>query len=177
MKLGIRRRQWGFLFFVLLLPPLVNAVAIRLKIGAVGTLQLLNGSYQPSNPNLPLASLSEILLAFVPMILLLGLLSWLVAFVSNRAFYQKQRLIVKMVGNFVLALLLARVFEITAGFFMPFAWLPLFSDSPGLPGSPFAANWSHWLIFPATAILLFATLLLPGDKILESKNGADKACT
>jgi hypothetical protein len=90
----------------------------------------------------------------------LGSLSWLVIFVSNRAFFQKQRLIVKILETLVAALFVAKVFEIAAGIFMPFAWLSQFGDYLGLPGSVFTANWSRWLIFPATTIILFIALIL-----------------
>ena len=160
MKIGMQKRQWLLFFLVLSLPLLLNAVAIWLEIGSVGTLQLLSGTYHPSNPNLPLASLSEILLNLLPIMMFLGSLSWLVIFVSNRAFFQKQRLIVKILETLVAALFVAKVFEIAAGIFMPFAWLSQFGDYLGLPGSVFTANWSRWLIFPATTIILFIALIL-----------------
>ncbi len=167
MKIGIQKRQWLLLLLVLSLSPLLNAVAIWMKIGTVGTLQLLNGTYQPSDTFLPPASRSEILLDLLPVIAILGLLSWLVIFVSNRAFFQRQWLIAKLFETLLLALLIAKVFEIATGFFMPFAWLPQFSDYLGLPASPFTADWSRWFIFPATAMLLFIAMSLSRNKNLE----------
>lgn len=158
--MGIQKRQWLILLMVLSLPPSINAVAIWLKIGTVGSLQLLNGIYQPSNPNLPPASLLEILSGFLPIIALLGLLSWLVVFLSNRAFFQRQRLIAKLFETLLVALSIAKVFEIATGFFMPFAWLTQFNDYLGLPASPFTADWSQWFISPVTAILLFIAISL-----------------
>jgi hypothetical protein len=169
MKLGIQKRQWLLLFLVLLLPLLLNAVAIWMKIGTAGTLQLLNGTYQPSNPNLPIASLPEILLELLFNVALLGLLSWLSIFVSDRAFFQKQGLIVKSLEILLMVLLIAKAFEVASGFFMPFAWLPEFFDQIGIPLSPFTATWSRWFIFPATAIILFVALTLSRNKSLESK--------
>jgi hypothetical protein len=170
MKTGIQKRQWVILFFVLSLPLMLNGVAIWLKIGTTGTLQLLSGTYHPSNPNLPSASLWEILLQLLPIILFLGLFCWLAIFVSNRAFFQKQSLTIKIVESLLQVLLIAKVFEIAAGVIMPLVWLPQFNDySLGLPGSDFTANWSHWFIFPATAIILFAALMSSRNKSLEDK--------
>ena len=169
MKLGIQKRQWLLLFLVLLLPLLLNAVAIWLKIGPTGALQLLSGTYQPSNPNLPIASFPEVLSELLLNVAVLGLLSWLAIFVSNRAFFQRQGLIVKSLVVLLLALLIAKVFEVASGFFMPFAWLPEFYDQIGIPISPFTADWSRWFIFPATAIILFITLILSRNKSLEGK--------
>ena len=115
---------------------------------------------EPSNPNLPPASLLEILSGFLPIIALLGLLSWLVVFLSNRAFFQRQRLIAKLFETLLVALSIAKVFEIATGFFMPFAWLTQFNDYLGLPASPFTADWSQWFISPVTAILLFIAISL-----------------
>jgi hypothetical protein len=169
MKLGIQKRQWFLLFLVLLLPLLLNAVAIWLKIGTTGILQLLRGIYQPSNPNLPIASLPDILSELLFNVAVLGLLSWLAIFVSNRAFFQKQGLIVKSLEILLMVLLVAKVFEVASGFFMPFAWLPEFYDQIGIPISPFAADWSRWFIFPVTVIILFVTLALSRNKSLEGK--------
>ena len=167
MKTGIQKCQWVFLFLVLFLPLLLNGVAIWLEIGNRGTLQLLSGTYHPSNPNLPIASLWEILLQLLPIIMFLCLFCWLVIFVSNRAFFQKQRLTVKILETLLLALFIAKVFEIAAGVVMPLAWLPQFNDFLlGLPGSDFAADWSRWFIFPATTIILFIALMFSRNKSL-----------
>ena len=167
MQTGIQKCQWVFLFLVLFLPLLLNGVAIWLEIGNRGTLQLLSGTYHPSNPNLPIASLWEILLQLLPIIMFLCLFCWLVIFVSNRAFFQKQRLTVKILETLLLALFIAKVFEIAAGVVMPLAWLPQFNDFLlGLPGSDFAADWSRWFIFPATTIILFIALMFSRNKSL-----------
>ncbi|MGZ3951950.1 MAG: hypothetical protein ACXVBZ_11165 [Flavisolibacter sp.] len=173
MKMGIQKRQWLLLFLVLSLSTLLNAVAIWLDIGTGGTLRLLKGTYQPSNLNLPLASLPEILADLLPIVALLGLLSWLVIFVSNRAFFQRQWFIVKISETLLVALVIAKVFEIAAGFFMPFAWLPQFVDYLGLPASPFMTDWSRWFIFPATAILMFIAISLSRNQNLEVRKQAD----
>jgi len=169
MKLGIQKRQWLLLFLVLWLPLLLNAVAIWLSIGTTGAMHLLSNTYQPSNPNLPIVSHSAILSKLLLYVAVLGVLSWLAIFVSNRAFFQMQGLIVKSLETLLMVLLIAKVFEVASGFVMPFAWLPEFYDQIGLPMSPFAADWSRWFIFPATAIILFATLTLSRNKSLESK--------
>ncbi|HRJ75085.1 MAG TPA: hypothetical protein PLX90_03760 [Anaerolineales bacterium] len=170
MKLGIQKRQWVILFLVLSLPILLNAVGIQQEIGTNGVLQLLSGNYQPSDPNLPLASFSEILMSSLPIIALLGFLCWLVFFLSNRVFFQKQHRTIKLLEMLFVVSLIAKVFEIVAGIIMPLAWLPQFNDYLlGLPASVFTANWSRWLIFPATAIILFVTLMLSDNQSLESK--------
>jgi hypothetical protein len=161
VKVGIHKWQWLFVFLVLSLPLLLNSAAIWLSIGTAGTLQLLMGSYQPTNPNLPLASLPNILLNFIVEITVLGFLSWLVIFVSNRTFFQKQWLIAKILESLLAVLLVAKVFEMMAGFIMPLAWLPEFYDQVGgLPASNFATNWSRWFVFPSTAIILFLVINL-----------------
>jgi hypothetical protein len=169
MKLGIQKRQWLILFLLLLLPLLLNAVAIRLSIGKIGTLQLLRGIYQPSDSNLPIASLPAILSELLFNFAVLGLLSWVAIYVSNNVFFQKQALIVKSLEMLIMVLLIAKAFEVTSGFFMPFAWLPEFYDQIGLPMSQFASNWSRWFIFPATAIILFIALALSRNKNLKGK--------
>jgi hypothetical protein len=164
MLLGIQKRQWVLLILVLLLPLLLNAVEIWLEIGTDRTLQLLNGTYQPSNPNLPPASLLEILAAFLRIIAPLGLLSWFVIFMSNRVFFQRQWLIFKISETLLAALLIAIVFEIVTGVVMPLAWLPQFHDYLlGLPSLGPAVNgfeWTRWLVLPATATILFIAMLL-----------------
>jgi len=170
MKIGIQKRQWFILFLILSLPLLLNAMAIWLEIGSAGTLQLLGGTYQPSNPNLPPASPLEILSGLLPIATFLGFIAWLVIFVSNRAFFQKQRLIVKMFETLLLVLFIAKAFEIATGVIMPLAWLPQFNDYLlGLPSSVFTVNWSRWFIFPATAIILFIALAISRNKNLEGK--------
>ena len=171
MKLGIQKRQWIILFSALTLPLIINATAIQQEIETQGFLQFLSGTYQPSNPNLPLASLSEILLPSSLSILFLGFLIWLVFLVSNQLFFQKQHLVAKLIETLLIALLIAKTFEIVSGMIMPLAWLPQFNDYLlGLPISSFAINWSRWFIFPATAIILFIALMLSQNKSLESKN-------
>jgi hypothetical protein len=170
VKMGIQKRQWLILFLVLSLPILLNAVAIQQEIGASGMLQLLSGTYQPSNPNSPLASLSKILMSSLLIIALLGFLCWLVFFISNQVFFQKQHLIAKLIEIVLVIVSIAKIFEIAAGIIMPLVWLPQFNDYLlGLPGSEFTANWSSWLIFPATAIILFVGLLLSRNKSPEGK--------
>jgi hypothetical protein len=170
MKMGIQKRQWAILFLLLLLPLLLNAAAIQQVIGTKGMLQLLSGIYQPPDPNLPFASLSEILSGILPIIIFLGFIIWLAIFVSNTTFFQKQWLIARISETLLVGLFVAKVFEIATGFVMPLTWLPQFIDSLGLPGSVFASNWSCWFIFPATAIILFVALMFSKITSLESKD-------
>jgi hypothetical protein len=168
MLLGIQKRQWVLLFLVLSLPLLLNAVEIWLEIGTAGTRQLLNGTYQPSNPNLPLASPLEILAALLRIMAPLGLLSWFAIFVSNRAFFQRQWLIAKISETLLAALLIAIVFEIATGFILPLVWLPQFHDYllglPGLGPPAEGFGWTRWLVLPATATILFIAMLLSVTK-------------
>lgn len=166
-KLGIQARQWFILFLLLLLPPSVNAAAISETIGARGMLQLLVGAYQPSNPNLPPASLSAILLGSAPIIAFLGLLSWLVFFVSNQVLFLRQRPLARLLETLLVSMVVAKLFEIAAGSIMPLVWLPQFNDYHGLPASPFTADWGRWFIFPATAVIFFVALALSRDKSLN----------
>jgi hypothetical protein len=172
MKFGIQIRQWIILFLLLLLPLVINAMAIQQEIGSdvKGMWQLLNGTYQPLDPNLPFASLSEILSGLLPTVALLGFIVWLAFFASNTMFFQKQWLIVRILETLLVVLFVAKVFEIAAGFLMPLVWIPEFIDPLGLPGSTFALNWSRWFIFPATAMVLFVAIMLSGNKNVETKN-------
>ena len=173
MKLGIQIRQWFLLFLILLFPFLLNVMAICMDIGTAGALRLLSGTYQPSNPNLPLASPLEILLELLFNIALLGLLSWLVIFVSHQVFFQRQQWIFKIIESLLLVLFIAKVFEVATGFFMPFAWLPEFHDYLlGVPVSDFMLHWSRWLILPATTILLFVAMLFSRKEDQEVKTQA-----
>ena len=168
--MGIQKRQWVILFLLLLLPLGLNTAAIQQVIGKKGMLQLLSGTYQPPDPNLPFASRSEILSGVLPIIAFLGFIIWLAIFVSNTPFFQKQWLIARISETILVGLFVAKVFEITAGFVMPLIWLPQFIDSLGVPGSVFASNWSRWFIFPATTIILFVALMLSRNKSLKSKD-------
>ncbi len=170
MKLGIQKRQRAILFLLILLPLMINALAIQHEIGTKGIFKLLSGTYQPSDPNLPFASLSEILSGLLPTIAFLGFIIWLVIFVSNRVFFQRQWLIATIFEILFIVLFVAKVFELVTGFLMPLTWLPQFIDSLGLPGSEFASNWSRWFVFPATAIILFVALIFSRNKNLESKD-------
>ena len=176
MKMGIQKCQWLFLFLLLSLPLLLNAVAIWLDIGADGVMHLLNGTYNPNlsdslfNPSTLLSCLSQILSELLPIIAMLGILVWLALLASNRPFFQRQWLIAILLETLLVVLFLAKVFEIATGILMPLAWLPKFHDIIGLlPGSPFMEKWSRWFIFPATAIILFAAMTLSRNRNLESK--------
>lgn len=168
-KLGIQARQWLVLFLLLLLPLSINAAAISERIGARGMLQLLVGAYQPTNPNLPPASSSAILLGLVRDVAFLGFLSWLVFFASNQVLFQRQRLTARVLEAALVSMGIAKLFEIDAGFFMPLAWLPQFTDPLGAPASTFATNRSRWFVFPATAITLSVTLALSRNKSMETR--------
>lgn len=159
MKFGIKKHQWPLLIVLLLFPLFLNAIAICLDIGTNGVLHLLNGSYQPLNPNLPPASLPEILWGLFINSLLLGVLTWFIIFISNREFFQKQWLVIRLVETVLAILFIGKVFEIVTGVFMPLAWLPEFHAQILLPTSSFMVQWSLWFIFPATVVTLFIAML------------------
>ncbi len=165
----IQKRQWLLLFLVLSLPLILNSVAIWKEIGTTGILHLLNGTYQPANPNLPIASPLEIFLRLFLYLLFLGVLVWLTIFLSNRTFFQKQRFAVKLVEYLLMALFVAKVFQETTSFFMPLAWLPEFYDQIGTPVSVFVTNWSRWFLFPVTAMIQFIAIALFSKTNLEIK--------
>ncbi len=172
MLIGIQKRQWVLLFVALSVPLLLNAIAIWQDVGTASILKMWNGTY-PS-PFLgflggaynPLPKIFLKLLLFVAA-LGLGLLVWLMVFISCKAFFQKQSQVAKLVEIGVMALLTAAVFEVVAGFFMPLVWLPIFHDYLlGLPASSFMIDWSRWFILPTTTIILFITIFLSRNKEL-----------
>ncbi len=174
MIIGIQKRQWVLLFVVLSMPFLLNIVAIWQDIGIASILKMLNGTY----PRPLLGFLGgaynpfpEILLKLLLFVATLGLLAWLMVFISSKAFFQKQPQVAKFFEIGVMALLAAVVFGIVAGLFMPLVWLPKFHDYLlGLPASPFMVHWSRWFIFPATTIILFIAISLSRNKNLETRN-------
>src|ERR1700690_2414447 len=170
MIFGIHKRQWLFLLLALSIPVLLNAVAIWQAVGAKVIFQILRGTYSygydihngldfDHNPFPEV--LWNLFLYSVP----LGLPAWFMIFLSNRVFFKKQPLIVKLCETFFLAWLVAAIFEFITGFFMPLAWLPVFFNTLGpFVGSDFVLYWSRWLVFPATAIILFVAIFLSGNK-------------
>ena len=168
MIFGIQKRQWLFLFLALAVPLLLNAIGIWQDIGSTGIRHLLNGTYKWYGTEPEPNALPEILSGLLKMAAPLALLSWLLIFVSNRAFFQKQPLIAKLLEALLAVLPIAKVFEICAGFFMPFSWLPQFHDQIGLPVSDFTLRWSPWVVLPTTAIILFIAMLLSGTKRINT---------
>ncbi len=171
MIFGIQKRQWLLLLLALSVPPLLNAVAIWQDVGTASILKMWNGTYQhplmgflggPYNP------LPEIFLKLLLFAAALGLLAWLMIFISNKAFFQKQYRIAKFCETLLMAWLVAVIFEVITGFFMPLVWLPVFHDTLGLPVSSFMEDWSRWLVLPTTAIFLFIAILLSGKKKLAT---------
>ena len=173
MVIGIQKRQWALLLAALIMPLLLNAVAIWQDVGVASILKMLNGTYP--RPLLgflggtynPLPGIFLKLLFFV---IALGLLTWLMVFMSSKVFFQKQPQVAKLFEIGVAALLIAIVFVVVAGFLMPLVWLPIFhSYLLGLPASPFMEYWSRWFILPTTAIILFIAMFLSRNKTLETR--------
>ena len=172
MIFGIQKRQWLLLLLALSVPPLLNALAIWQDVGTDSILKMWNGTYQhpllgflggPYNP------LPEIYLKLLLFTAALGLLAWLMIFISNKAFFQKQHRIAKFCETLLMAWLVAVIFEVITGFFMPLVWLPVFHDYLlGLPVSSFMEDWSHWLVLPTTALFLFIAIFLSGKKKLDT---------
>jgi hypothetical protein len=152
MLLGIQKRQWFFLLLALLLPLLLNAVAIWQDIG-VNTLFFEN-----------LNTLPKIFIQLLLTIMILGLLVWFILFISNKKIFQKQQQLIKFFEISLMALLVAVIFTVVTGFFIPLVWLPIFHDYLlGLPGSSFMVRWSRLLLFPSATIILFIALYLSGN--------------
>src|SRR5258706_7313994 len=117
MLIGIQKRQWVLLFVALSVPLLLNAIAIWQDVGTASILKMWNGTY-PSpflgflggayNP------LPKIFLNLLLFVAALGLLAWLMVFISSKAFFQKQSQVAKLVEIGVMALLTAAVFEVAA---------------------------------------------------------------
>ena len=171
MILGIQKRQWVVLLLALLMPLLLNIVGILHDVGKNNILQMLSGtySYVPYDNNsldLDHNPFLEIFMNLLPTIGFLGLLAWLIIFVSNRAFFQKQPLTAKLIEVLLMSLFVAAIFAKVGEFFMPFAWLPVFFNTLGIPLSNFVLTWS-WLVVPTTAIILFIAMLLSGVKIID----------
>ncbi len=172
MSNGLQKRQLILILLALSLPLILNAVGIWRDVGTTSLLKMWNGTYPDpflgflGGPYNPLPGIFEKLLLFVAM---LGFLVWLVAFMANKAFFQKQRLIVKLCESVLIASLTAIIFSVASGFFMPLVWLPEFHDYQlGLPVSPFMMACSQWVIFPATAIIMLGALMLSRNKSLEN---------
>jgi hypothetical protein len=87
-------------------------------------------------------------------------------FISNQAFFQKQPLIAKLIEVLLMSLFTGEVFAKVGEFLMPFAWLPVFFNTLGVPGSIFLSTW-NWLVLTTTAIIMFIAMLLSGIKIIE----------
>jgi hypothetical protein len=166
MIIGIQKRQLFLLLFAMCVPFLLNAVGLWQDVGTAAILKMLRGAYPhpllgflggPYNP------LPEIFWGLLFMVAALGLLAWLTVFLSNKAFFQNQPTIAKFLETILIALLVAAVFEIVTGFLMPLIWLPIFQDYLiGFPGSLFMEDWSRWLVFPITAMILFVAMFFFG---------------
>jgi hypothetical protein len=163
MIIGIRRRQWPLLFLALAVPILLNGAGIWKDIGTNAVLQILLGTYSPypyKSFGVMYNPMPEILLNLLLMTIPLGFLAWVMLFIFNKTFFQKQPLVLRVIETVLTAPLFAVVFAMITGFFMPLAWLPKFHDLLGLPGSPFMMEWSGWLVLPITTIILAVAVFL-----------------
>ena len=164
MIIGIRRRQWLLLFLTTSIPILLNGVAIWNDIGSKGILQILTGTYSPypyKSFGIIYNPLPEIFLSLLLITIPLDFLAWLIIFILNKPFFQKQPIVLRVIEIGLTASLVAGVFVIATSFFMPLTWLPKFHDYKlGLPASPLLIKWSGRLIFPITIITLFSAVLL-----------------
>jgi hypothetical protein len=168
MILGIQKRQWFALLLALSMPLLLNAAGIWHDVGRRDLLQMLRGmySYIPyvnNSLDLDHNPFPEIFQNLLPTTLFLGFLAWLMIFISNRVFFQKQSWLAKLFEILLMSLFVADTFANVGGFFMPFAWLPVFFNTLGVPVSLFVSTWS-WLVVPLTTVILFIALLLSGIK-------------
>jgi hypothetical protein len=169
MIIGIQKRQWLILLVILLMPILLNAVAIWRYVGTASILKMLGGSYY--NPELafaPYNPLPKIFLDLLLKIAPLGLPAWLMILIANRAFFKKQPLLAKLLEATLAALLIALTFAIVSGIFMPWIWLAIFRDSPGVPGDEFMFGWSLFFVLPTTAIVLLRSAFLSGNEKIDA---------
>lgn len=168
MIVGIQKRQFVLIIFALCVPLVVNTMAIWQDIGAAPILKIWDGAYPAPKLGFLGGSynpLPEIFLKLLCFDMLLGLLAWLIVFISKKAFFQKQPPAVKLFETFLMVGIVAVVFAIITGFFMPLVWLPKFHDYLlGLPAYPILMDWSFGLVFPITAIILFGAVSLSGRK-------------
>ncbi len=173
MVLGIQKRQWILILLTLSLPLLLNVMAIRQDVGTDSIQKMWNGSYPHPFTGFLGGSynpLPGILLNLLLLSAALGLLAWLMIFICNKAFFQKQKLIARLIETVFAASLIARVFVIVSGFLMPLVWLPKFHDYLlGLPVSPFMINWSRWLVLPATVVILLCNAVFSSETMKRRK--------
>ncbi len=161
LKFGLQKRQWLLLLLLLAFPLLLNVMAIWMEIGTKGTWYLLTGTYQPHDPNLPIASFLAILKGLLFNILILGFISWVVIFISNKSFFQKQWPSIKLIEMATVVIFITIAFGVVTGILMPLTWLTEFNDYLlGLPISDFATKWTSWFILPETALVLSITIFL-----------------
>jgi hypothetical protein len=164
MRIGIQKRQLCLLLLALAVPLLLNAVAIWEDIGTDSILKMWNGSYpNPFGGFLGGAynPLPEIALGLLPYVATLGLLAWLVVFISTRTFFQKQPRVAKFGETLLMVLLVAVIFTFVTGFLMPLIWLPKLHDYRiGLPGSSFMEYWVVRLVLPTTILILLGAVFI-----------------
>jgi len=170
MILGIQKRQLVLLLLVVCIPTLLNAVGIWQYVETASILKMWNGTYPspvtgflggPYNP------LPEIFLKLLLFTILPGLLAWLLVFISNKTFFQKQPWIARLFETLIMVALIATVFAFDTGIIMPLIWLAVFRDSPviGIPGDTFMVNWSLWFVLPVTAVILLGAIFHHHKKI------------
>jgi len=176
MKFGIQKRQWVLLLLLVSGPLLLNLAGIWQDVGTDALLQLLRGTYSPYPYKLlgvPYNPLPEIFLNLLLFTALAGSLAWLMVFISNRTFFQRQALVAKVAETLLVAWAVATVFQTISGMVLPLAWLPNFHDYLlGLPASAFMLTWSRWVVFPLTAIILCFAIFLSGKKQTDGSAGA-----
>jgi ABC-type Na+ efflux pump permease subunit len=171
MIFGIQKKQWLLILSALSVPLILNALAIWQDVGTASILKMWNGTYpQPLLGLLagPYNPLPEIFLKLLIIIVMLGLLAWLMVFISNKVYFQKQPRIAQVIEALLMALFVAVVFEAITGYFMPLVWIPLLHDTLGLPGSTFMGEWSRLLVFPITAIIIFCAIIISGKKTIDT---------
>jgi len=148
---------------VLILPLLVNAIGMWQEAYPAHLAQALKNGYYTLFPDseyrvYPWGNIGKAALGILPA----GLLAWLMAWLSNTAFYQGRsqrfRLELAIVGSLLIAAYLAQT-----SVYISDVWSdefygpgPLF----GLPGSAFVRNASWIFVFPLTAALIFYSVYL-----------------
>lgn len=168
--IGIQPRQWLYILLAVFVTLAFNTVALWQNVGWDVILQILSNRYSPYPYNsfqIIYNPLPAIVIELIPIDVFLVFLAWFAVFISARVLFRRLPPILKYSIICLLAVALARVFAITAGWAMPLVWLPKFHDYLlGMPVSTFAIYWSDWVVFPVTALILAYAMLVsrPHDR-------------
>lgn len=158
MFMGLYKFQWLVLILILLAPLVVNMIGIWYGIDHYWLMQALRKGYYErglieKHLYYPWPNIIKAVLKIIPV----GVLVWLVAAISNTAFFQgcspKTRTALAIVIGLLIAAYLSNI-----SIFISEAWIVEFREEGfyvGIWRSGLVYDWSWWLIFPLTTILVF----------------------